>query len=626
MAAHQKHWREGKRGQTEAGGAETTPKRPEQRTREEHVEEVARWQRLVDSTRAWSGRGRLSALGKDGDWLAAQPSGKEFRAQTAHMSRARRREALEVICETARDEALEAATSVTEQEEQDEILVKMQEAIACDARAGGAYTMLWEVLNKARGRGAGGGAKLTAVYEDDDRARGVEKHGSEAVREHARELGERINQDRPVAMEVVRAIMGMGGAAKAAPAVDGDWVEALCTWERFLAGLEKAEPQKGVGCDGWNSYLMRRAPEPVQRRYFAALKNMIRTRAFPEEWREKVAMLFMKPGEDPCELGRRRDIWLECHGLKLTMWMLGEEYERATAGVMPVSQAGNVQGRGCPEQTLVMRCQKDQCAVEQTMCCRAYLDLGVFFMSCVREVQWEAERWCGVRPDVTKVVRALYDGACGRYETAYGLTETFPLRRGNTQGCNQSPNRSKMQLRMMQEAVRRLCEGFRFRGAEASTPQLWYCDDGAFMTNDLHMMQLVLDTCWMVTRAAGLNVQIKADKKTAWQASYWKGGVEVEVTDWEMRLPDGRVVPRVAKEYTYLGSAEPATWEQAQEGVRKKVIRTCSQLLRMVGRAGGHGCGPASPTSSNRTPRRRASCATNSRHCLRQPGTWTRHL
>ena len=54
-------------------------------------------------------------------------------------------------------------------------------------------------------------------------------------------------------------------------------------------------------------------------------------------------------------------------------------------------------------------------------------------------------------------------------------------------------------------------------------------------------------------------------------------------------MPDGRVVPRVSKEYTYLGSAEPATWENAQEGVRKQVVRTCSQLMRMVGRAGGLG-------------------------------------
>ena len=93
----------------------------------------------------------------------------------------------------------------------------------------------------------------------------------------------------------------------------------------------------------------------------------------------------------------------------------------------------------------------------RTMCCRAYLDLGVFFMSCTREVQWEAERWCGVRPEVTEAVQALYEGACGRYETAYGLTERFPILNGNTQGCSQSPCRSKMQLRLIQEAVGRLC-------------------------------------------------------------------------------------------------------------------------------------------------------------------------
>ena len=201
------------------------------------------------------------------------------------------------------------------------------------------------------------------------------------------------------------------------------------------------------------------------------------------------------------------------------MWLLGNEYEAAAARTMPASQAGSVQGRGCPEQTLAMRCQKEQCAAERRVCARLYLDLGVFFMSCVREVQWEAERWCGVRPEVIEVVKALHSSTHGRYETAYGLTQKFAIKNGNTQGCSQSPTRSKMQLRPMQEAVSRLCEGFRFRGAARSVPQLWYVDDGAFMTPDLHTLQLVVDTCWMVTRAAGMGIQIKKDKKTAWQAT-----------------------------------------------------------------------------------------------------------
>ena len=61
----------------------------------------------------------------------------------------------------------------------------------------------------------------------------------------------------------------------------------------------------------------------------------------------------------------------------------------------------------------------------------------------------------------------------------------------------------------VQEAVRTLCEGFKFRGERERVPQLWFCDDGAFITPDLATLQLVMDTCWMVTRAAGLKSMIK---------------------------------------------------------------------------------------------------------------------
>ena len=66
---------------------------------------------------------------------------------------------------------------------------------------------------------------------------------------------------------------------------------------------------KGVGVDGFNAYLIKKAPTAVQRGYWEDLKEAIRTRTFPEEWRERVAMLAMKPGEDPVDLERRRDLW-----------------------------------------------------------------------------------------------------------------------------------------------------------------------------------------------------------------------------------------------------------------------------------------------------------------------------
>ena len=374
---------------------------------------------------------------------------------------------------------------------------------------------------------------------------------------------------------------GAGGGEKA-----GDWVEEVCKWERFTEGLQRTTATKGVGCDAWNAYMLRKAPERVQRGYYENLKSMIRAKEFPEEWRERIAMLEMKPGEDPLNLGRRRDLWLECHGSKLTMWLLGAEYEEAAEWTVPASQAGSARGRGAPEQSLMMRCQKEQCAAERRPCCRAYLDCGTFFMSCVREVQWEAERWCGVRAEVTECVQALHASMVGRYETAYGLTDPFDILCGNPQGCAMSPTRSKFQLRMVQEAVRKLCKGFRFRAAGKSIPQMWYVDDGAFMCESLADLQLVMDTCYMVARVVGMQIQIKKDKKTAWQASYWEGNVEREVEGWELRLPDGRVVPQVKDTYKYLGSEERATWAAGQKPVREKVVKVCSQLLRLIGRVG----------------------------------------
>ena len=67
------------------------------KTREEHLEHVARWQRLTDAAYAWNGRGGLSALGKDGEWLAHQECGKEYKRQTAGMTREHRKEVLEVV-------------------------------------------------------------------------------------------------------------------------------------------------------------------------------------------------------------------------------------------------------------------------------------------------------------------------------------------------------------------------------------------------------------------------------------------------------------------------------------------------------------------------------------------------
>ena len=68
------------------------------------------------------------------------------------------------------------------------------------------------------------------------------------------------------------------------------------SWDTFRAALYQFTADKAVGIDGWNAYLLRRAPAPVQKRYWDLLCTCVEKEEFPMEWRQWVAMLSLKQG------------------------------------------------------------------------------------------------------------------------------------------------------------------------------------------------------------------------------------------------------------------------------------------------------------------------------------------
>ena len=61
----------------------------------------------------------------------------------------------------------------------------------------------------------------------------------------------------------------------------------------------------------------------------------------------------MKPGEDPREFGRRRDVWLMPHSLKVAARMLMFEFEeRACGDTVPASQSGFTKQANASAQTI----------------------------------------------------------------------------------------------------------------------------------------------------------------------------------------------------------------------------------------------------------------------------------
>ena len=401
-------------------------------------------------------------------------------------------------------------------------------------------------------------------------------------------------------------------------------LEDSIQWENFQKALDKSEIAKGVGVDGFNSYLLRKASPTIQRTYWQALCAMIRTREFPDEYREWVAMLAIKSAdEDPRQLERRRDLWVTCHGQKLIMRMINKEYERTSDEVTPSSQAGYAQRRNACEQTLVIRLAQEHAMSTGGTIYIGYLDLGCFFMSCVRDVQWMVEEWTGVDPGVSAVVKSLHEGVTGQYETEWGLTDPFDIRIGNGQGCANGAVRSKLLLTVVQRMVNKYCKGYSF--TDATVPMLWFADDAAFLSTDIAGLQLAYDCAWMVATVCGLRIMIKGKKKTAWMGTKYNAGTEEDVAGWEahddktwggIRLPDGTIVPQIRKghtplaqygtstasqdkhkddnaaqptrgdvtQYRYLGTDVTPGWTRGSEPTREELRKKVISVLRAAGR------------------------------------------
>ena len=210
----------------------------------------------------------------------------------------------------------------------------------------------------------------------------------------------------------------------------------------------------------------------------------------------------------------------------------------------------------------------------------------------MNDIVWEVEKWSGVAPEVTGVMKILREGLVdehnnqklqgltGRYETEYGLTDPVPIRQGLGQGDALSPTRSKLMLAVIQRAINRLCPGCprRLDGRRLAL----------IMTDNIHTMQLAFECAWLVTQIMGISLQVKLKKKTCWAGTYWENRVEKDITGWEMKLPDETLIPQLigTESYKYLGTELRAGWADGlgQVVAREKVVRKCRQLIGLIGR------------------------------------------
>ena len=135
----------------------------------------------------------------------------------------------------------------------------------------------------------------------------------------------------------------------------------------------------------------------------------------------------------------------------------------------------------------------EQAAIEGREICIGFQDLSTCFMSIVKEIQFQLEAALGVEPEISAVIKALHTNVTGQFETEHGLSDAFPLDRGTGQGDPNGGSRAKMPIAMGQWAVSKYARGFAVtKGENGRVPQLYYADDGSFITESTADLQLSL--------------------------------------------------------------------------------------------------------------------------------------
>lgn len=154
-------------------------------------------------------------------------------------------------------------------------------------------------------------------------------------------------------------------------------------------------------------------------------------------------MLLPKPGEDQKILGRKRDCWLQPHGLKLFMLAASPGYDKAVVRSVPLCASGfrvPLCASGfrpncnAPEVILLLLLARETAHVQRSRVYVGSVDFGGFFKSICRAVQRGVERRAGVSLHLTETILALQGAARQRIDTGAGLTSGVPSVRGVVQG------------------------------------------------------------------------------------------------------------------------------------------------------------------------------------------------
>ena len=203
--------------------------------------------------------------------------------------------------------------------------------------------------------------------------------------------------------------------------------------------LKETKAGKAPGVDGVRAEMLKEGGATVLEWLVRMFNVCFISSMVPVDWMCACIVPLYKGKGDVCECGNSRGISLLSVVGKVYGRVLINRIRDKTEDVIAEVQGGFRRGRGCTDQTFMVRQLCEKYAAKGKDVYVAFLDLEKAYDRVDREALWKVLRIYGIGGRLLQAVESMYAGSKACVRVGSEVSEWFPVRVGVRQGCVMSP-------------------------------------------------------------------------------------------------------------------------------------------------------------------------------------------
>ena len=350
--------------------------------------------------------------------------------------------------------------------------------------------------------------------------------------------------------------------------------------------LKDTQTGKAPGVDGVTGEMLKEGGVTIVEWLVRVFNVCFYLSVCPVEWVLGVIVPLYKGKGDVHECGNSRGISLLSVVGKVYGRVLINRIRDRTESIISEVQSGFRRGRGCTDQTFVVRQICEKYVRKGKDVYFAFLDLEKAYDRVDRDAMWNVLRLYGVGGKLLQAVKSLYAGSKACVRVANKLSEWFQVKVGLRQGCVMSPWLFNLYIDGVVREVnaRVLGRGLKLMDGSDNAwqlNQLLFADDTVVVADSEEKLRQLVTEFGRVCKRRKLRVNV--GKSKVMRCTNREDGNRLNVT------LDGEVLEEV-DQFKYLGSVIAADGG-VEADVRHRVNEGCKVLGAIKGVMKNRGLG-----------------------------------